>query len=271
MRFGHFVSALMALVLTMVAFVASMVASVVTSIMELLVVWCASHLKLFIIIIIVIIFVIEIVTETAWWPESVWMWLIFLLTHIFFGWLLVVEWLSEWLEVRVFSASLWLLALWWHFQRNCSLIVELLSHLLNGVSGVLGGIVLLNVVILLVKVLVDQAVHEVFSVDDGNESNEAHEGSDLADLSLQFFHALGASLGHRDALGDASLCIPVLFQDWSEDSVGRSAHPDGETATNDLKHGEDKHGVGVDLEIHVLPINVWVGDGEVSAHENDLN
>lgn len=269
MRFGHSASAVVAMVLTMLAMGAMLTvgATLMTSTMELLVEWSTRHLKLFIIIIIIFI----IVEVTGRWSESLMMLISFFL-GIFLVWLLlVVEWLAVWLKLGVFTASLWLLVHWWHLLNWRRLIVELLSHLFNGVSGVLGGIVLLNVVVLLVKVLVNQVVHEVLRVNEGDESDEAHEGSDLAELLLQVLHLLRSSLCHRDALGDTSFGVFVLLQDWFEDFVSRSAHPDGEAAADYLKKGEDKHSVGIDLHHNVLSVNVKVADGVVTAHKNDLN
>ena len=69
---------------------------------------------------------------------------------------------------------------------------------------------MLNEVILLVEVLIDHAMHEILRVDNGNESNQNHQESNLANLLLQVLHLLRSSDVHRDTLGDASfrLCIP---------------------------------------------------------------
>jgi hypothetical protein len=150
----------------MLTVVTTLMTSFMMSIIEFLVVWSTRHLKVFIIF---IFFIMEIVFESSWWSKSLMMWSFFLLSILLF-WPLMVEWLSEWLELRVTFMSLWFFVHWWHLVNWCSLVVKLLSHLLNGVSGIFSGIVELNIIILLVNVLVNHVVHEVLGVDNANES-----------------------------------------------------------------------------------------------------
>lgn len=156
------------------------------------------------------------------------------------------------------------------FSINVDGLVKLfLLHLLHRVSR--GVIVLLNVVILLINPLINELIREAVDISQGNDAQDHRCKGNLQDLFLEEFHDLGSSLVNDDTLGDASLGVLVLLEDWLEDVLGGAALVDSESSGDDLEEGEHEHVVGWQHEFHVLTVNIDVPNIHRVAHEHQLN